>query len=118
MDSSEFPFIQSKIGGKVVSTECHHLSERIVNTELELLRHLLSIFCSLFLKDLRDPFVLQDSLLHKSRLAPKRDNPTLPVAVFSQQFTYKGTGAYVLQYHTHPVVLCEGGTERVRSTGP
>jgi len=80
--------------------------------------HLSSILCSLFLKDRRNRFVLQDSLLQKSRLAVKRNNPALPVAVFSQQFTYNGTGACVLRCHTHPVVLCEGGTEMVRSTGP
>lgn len=63
-----------------------------------------------------DPFVLQDSLLHKSRPATRGDNPTLPVAVFSWEFTYNGTGAYVLHYHTHPVVLHEGQTET--SPGP
>ena len=41
--SLEFPFIQSKIAGKVASTECHHLSERAVNTELELLCPVCSI---------------------------------------------------------------------------
>lgn len=125
--SSEFLFIQNKIVGKVASTECHHLSGRIVNTELKLLRYsaaspfkhfgvLQGVF--VVFKDQRDPFVLQDSLLHKSKLAAKRDNPTLPVAVFSQQFTCNGTGAYTLHYHSHPLVLCEGGIETLRSTGP
>lgn len=40
--SLEFLFIQSKTIGNVASTECHHLSEKIVNTELKLLVYVCS----------------------------------------------------------------------------
>lgn len=62
-----------------------------------------------------DPFVLQGSFLPKPKPAARGDNPTLPVSV-SQEFTYNGSGAYVLHYHTHTAVLHEGWTET--SPGP
>lgn len=41
--SPEFLFIQSKTVGNVASTECHHLSGKVVNVELKLLVYVCSI---------------------------------------------------------------------------
>lgn len=94
---------------------CAASSLNILGSEGVFLLH----FCfRVFFKDQRDPFVLTESPLHKSVLVAKRDNPTRPVTVFSQEFAYKRTGACSLHCCTYPVVLWEGGTGTVGSRGP